>query len=303
MAGISSKAMGKLDNKYKFNDGTELNSTFDIGLYETPFRLYDPQIGRFIQIDELAEGFDEWSPYTFALNNPILINDPTGLDTLTRKTNLDPVVVVGRTSTYRLYLNRLRLGQEIGVGRPVYYASDNENIKNRVEQWYNWQRRRTEMNHEIGMTGVEGASWLIPGGAILKVLRVKKALALLKLKRGKAAAEAVEQSLDDALELGGNVADDAANAGTQSLVKTSVEISGHAATQMAERGITEKMVEMGLSKGLKYWDPKNKSINYVLKNAFASGKDLLVGTNPLSGKVTTVIRGTNLTSKRLIPIQ
>jgi len=79
MSGISSKAAGKLENKYKYNDGTELNSSFDISLYETDFRLYDPQIGRFVQSDELAEVFDDWSPYTFANDNPILLNDPTGL--------------------------------------------------------------------------------------------------------------------------------------------------------------------------------------------------------------------------------
>ena len=35
MAGISSKAAGKLENRRKFNDGTELNTDFDINLYET----------------------------------------------------------------------------------------------------------------------------------------------------------------------------------------------------------------------------------------------------------------------------
>jgi len=35
MSGISSKAAGKLENKYKYNRGTELNTDFDINLYET----------------------------------------------------------------------------------------------------------------------------------------------------------------------------------------------------------------------------------------------------------------------------
>jgi hypothetical protein len=45
----------------------------------------------------------------------------------------------------------------------------------------------------------------------------------------------------------------------------------------------------------------NELINYVLEHAFASGKDLLVGTNPLTGKITTVIRGAKLVAKRFIP--
>ncbi|HNK91342.1 MAG TPA: DUF4258 domain-containing protein [Chitinophagales bacterium] len=85
------------------------------------------------------------------------------------------------------------------------------------------------------------------------------------------------------------------------LVKTGVEISEHAALRMTERGITQKMVETGLSKGVKYFDPKNGTFDYVLKNGFASGKDLLICTNTVTGKVTTVLRGNNLVKSRFIP--
>ncbi len=70
---------------------------------------------------------------------------------------------------------------------------------------------------------------------------------------------------------------------------------------MVERGITPKMVETGIAKGTKYLDPKNGTYNYVLKNGFASGKDLLIGVSPQTGKVTTVLRGNNLVNKRFIP--
>ncbi|MCU7551147.1 DUF6443 domain-containing protein [Chitinophagaceae bacterium LB-8] len=84
MAGISSKAMGMLENRRKFNDGTELESKeFSDGtgleLYATEFRSYDPQIGRFHQMDELADDYEDWSPYVFAYDNPISYNDPLGL--------------------------------------------------------------------------------------------------------------------------------------------------------------------------------------------------------------------------------
>jgi RHS repeat-associated protein len=86
MAGISDKAMKTpyAQNKYRFNGGVELqNQEFSDGsgleMYETTFRGYDPQLGRFWQIDPLADISEDESPYSFANNNPILFNDPFGL--------------------------------------------------------------------------------------------------------------------------------------------------------------------------------------------------------------------------------
>jgi hypothetical protein len=50
-------------------------------MYDANFRGYDPQIGRFWQIDPLAIVTADYSPYSFAIDNPILFNDPLGLDT------------------------------------------------------------------------------------------------------------------------------------------------------------------------------------------------------------------------------
>jgi len=85
MAGISDKAVGKLTNRYKFNGGNELqNQEFSDGsgleVYDAIHRMYDPQIGRFHQIDALADVSNNYSPYNFASDNPILRNDPLGLE-------------------------------------------------------------------------------------------------------------------------------------------------------------------------------------------------------------------------------
>lgn len=91
--------------------------------------------------------------------------------------------------------------------------------------------------------------------------------------------------------------------GSTSLVRTGTQWSKHSLQRLAERGITPKMAETAIAKGQKFYDPLNKSINYVLPNGFASGKSLLVGTNPLTGQVTTVLRSSkNLINKRFIPI-
>ena len=75
MAGISSKAAGGVENRKKFN-GYELNTDLDLNLDESFYRTYDPQLGRFLQID--PEPKYEESPYVSMGNNPISYADPLG---------------------------------------------------------------------------------------------------------------------------------------------------------------------------------------------------------------------------------
>jgi RHS repeat-associated protein len=79
MKAISSQAAMKMQTRYKFNGGTELETSFDVDYYETYFRQYDAQIGRFTGIDALSEKTMSITTYGFASNNPINFNDPTGL--------------------------------------------------------------------------------------------------------------------------------------------------------------------------------------------------------------------------------
>ena len=86
MAGISDKVIktNYSENRYRYNSGNELqNKEFADGsgleMYDAGFRRLDPQLGRFAQIDPLSERTDFSSAYQFANNNPISMNDPTGL--------------------------------------------------------------------------------------------------------------------------------------------------------------------------------------------------------------------------------
>ena len=97
-------------------------------------------------------------------------------------------------------------------------------------------------------------------------------------------------------------ASEAQVATTALATRSGLQISRHAAVQMADRGITQPMVQAALRKGVRYWDPKNNVINYVLQGGFASGKSLLVGQYPASGVIATAIHATKLNLNRMIPI-
>ncbi|ROH99379.1 RHS repeat-associated protein [Chryseobacterium daecheongense] len=61
--------------QYKFN-GKELQEN---GMYDFGARMYMPDLGRWGVIDPLAESYRRWSPYHYAMDNPVVFTDPDGM--------------------------------------------------------------------------------------------------------------------------------------------------------------------------------------------------------------------------------
>jgi RHS repeat-associated protein len=111
IAGISSRKAadvneGMLKNNNLYND-KEFTDDADLNWYDYGYRSYDPQIGRFVQFDPLADYYAELTPYQYASCDPIANVDLDGLEGVTSllsdiptgalaiQKTLEPVVVVG----------------------------------------------------------------------------------------------------------------------------------------------------------------------------------------------------------------
>lgn len=63
---------------YKFN-GKELQDELGLNMYDYGARNYDPALGRWMNIDPLAEKYYDTNPYGYVLNNPTNFIDPDGM--------------------------------------------------------------------------------------------------------------------------------------------------------------------------------------------------------------------------------
>ena len=64
--------------KYRFN-GKELQDELGLNMYDYGARNYDPALGRWMNMDPLAQTMPYANSYNYCLNNPINLVDPTGM--------------------------------------------------------------------------------------------------------------------------------------------------------------------------------------------------------------------------------
>ena len=119
--------------RYGFN-GKELD--LETGTIDFGARAYDARLGRFLSLDkEFAKG-PAYSPYNYALNSPLIFNDPDGnwVSLTIIKYYMKDGVLIPKTTFRDLFRRTVKIEKEFVIHDAKIYFADPV-LANRTDEW------------------------------------------------------------------------------------------------------------------------------------------------------------------------
>nr|WP_084626005.1 RHS repeat-associated core domain-containing protein [Flavobacterium soli] len=163
------EAVERSNYQYKYN-GKEFQDELVLGWYDYQARNYDPALGRWMNIDPLAEVSRKWSPYVYCYNNPMIFVDPDGMFATppTDFYNLNGKHVKhiedGKTDK-KMVLTKSekesKVQSAIDKGQVVSAFSDSESDK--MSEIYNNDAENKSFTEQGFMRGTNGESEIVTG--------------------------------------------------------------------------------------------------------------------------------------------
>jgi RHS repeat-associated protein len=246
-------------------------------------RYYNMHVGRFTSVDPIGgnpRAPQSWNRYAYVLGNPLKFIDPRGLAEVDfcKKTSChgsitvtgarpsaDPLVALNGLNS--LASGRAALDQAISAGSSGIPAG---------------LSFREALDFAIA-TG-QGGDFTSPTAIMLGEIS-ELASATRYLELGVAA-----------VTLGSGVGVLVSSAA----VAPGAGLTVHAAGQAAAKNISAATIRQALQQGVRAWDPRNGLVTFILREE--AGKSVIVGVNPSTGWITTVIRTAKVSSRyRILP--
>jgi RHS repeat-associated protein len=243
IAGISSTKAGDvnegdLKNRHLYNE-KELWEEGDLNWYDYGFRNYDPQIGRFPQLDPLTWEYPELTNYQYASCDPIMNIDLDGLEGFNSVQTLATVVI----KTTRHAKTAITLAQVGNVAlKALDIATDFVPLVSGAKDIYKGVRDGNWWQVGLGAVSIVADIFTLGGSSVAKgavKTAVREGAEIL-------AKEVAEQAIKEGAEIiTKEVVEQVVKEGTEQVVKKAVTKGG---TYVLKKG--ETVVRTGRTKNL-----------------------------------------------------